>query len=104
MGGGFFSSMEYENPSVSVKYKTYGIYAKAEAEMTYSITMPVKLLGQSEATKVDFEEYIEVPAMEGAEMVRNVNMIRDLVDRHETASNMASKAGEFLGKFRAIMD
>lgn len=104
MGGGLFSSMEYENPSVSVKYKTYGIYAKAEAEMTYSITMPVKLLGQSEATKVDFEEYIEVPAMEGAEMVRNVNMIRDLVDRHETASNMASKAGEFLGKFRAIMD
>ena len=104
MGGGLFSSMEYENPSVSVKYKTYGIYAKAEAEMTYSITMPVKLLGQSEATKGDFEEYIEVPAMEGAEMVRNVNMIRDLVDRHETASNMASKAGEFLGKFRAIMD
>lgn len=55
MGGGLFSSMEYENPSVSVKYKTYGIYAKAEAEMTYSITMPVKLLGQSEATKVDLK-------------------------------------------------
>lgn len=104
MGGGLFSSMEYESPSVAVKYKTYGIYAKVEAEMTYSITMPVKLLGQTEATKINFEEYIEVPAMEGSEMVRNVNMVKDFVDRSETASSIAQKAGDILTKFKKFMN
>ena len=100
MGTGLFSGMGVQNTAVSVDYKTYGVYAKVEAEMSYSITMPVKLLGQEEASKVEFQEYIEVPAMEGSEIVRNVNMVRDIIDRNETASGVMEKASEYITKFR----
>jgi hypothetical protein len=102
MGTGLFSGMDAKSVSVTVKYKTYGVYAKVEADMNYSIAMPVKLLGQSEASKVKFSEYIEVPAMEGSEMVRNVNMVRDFIDRNETASNVMSKAQTYITKFKSI--
>lgn len=102
MGGGLFSGMEMKNPHVTIDYKTYAIYAKVEAEMTYSITMPVKLLGQEEPITIDFEEYIEVPAMEGSEMVRNVNMVRDILMRHKTTSEILEKASGYLEKFRSI--
>ena len=100
MGTGLFSGMGVQNTAVSVDYKTYGVYAKVEAEMSYSITMPVKLFGQEEASKVEFQEYIEVPAMEGSEIVRNVNMVRDIIDRNETASGVMEKASEYITKFR----
>lgn len=104
MGGGLFSDMKTENPTVTVSYKTYAVYAKVEAEMSYSITMPVKLLGQDEATKIDFEEYIEVPAMEGSEMVRNVNMVRDILARNKTASQILGEAKKYLDNFHSFVD
>ncbi|MGN0393764.1 MAG: TadE/TadG family type IV pilus assembly protein, partial [Coprococcus sp.] len=67
MGTGLFSDMKANNINVDVKYITYGIYAKVEAEMSFNITMPIKLLGQEEASSVKFKEYIEVPAIEGSE-------------------------------------
>lgn len=102
MGGGFFSGMETKNPVVTVNYKTYAVYAIVEAEMTYSIQMPIKLFGQDEAMTIDFEEYIEVPAMEGSEMVRNINMVRDLLARNKTASEIMEKAGGYISKFKSV--
>ncbi len=79
MGSGLFSGMEVnDNINVVVDYDNYGIYAMSQVSMTYSITMPIKMLGQTEPYKIDIEEYIEISAMEGSEMVRNVTMVMDI--------------------------
>lgn len=102
MGTGLFSGMNVKSQKVHVEYKTYGVYAKVEAEMSYSITMPVKLLGQSEPSKVKFNEYIEIPAMEGSEMVRNVNMVKNIIERNEKASKATGKIKTYIDKFKSI--
>lgn len=100
MGSGLFSGMGVNVQAVSVEYKTYGIYAKVEAEMSYSITMPIRMLGQEEASKVEFQDYIEIPAMEGSEIVRNVDMVKDLLQRNEHANEVMDNASKYIEKFK----
>lgn len=80
MGTGLFSGMGAQTPVAEVEFNSYGVYATAKVDMTYKITMPIKLLGQDNPFTIRFDEYIEISAMEGSEMVRNVTMVIDIME------------------------
>ena len=80
MGTGLFSSMDANDVYVEVDYKCFGVYATSQVYLKYSLAMPIKMLGQDEPYKIVFEEYVEISAMEGSEIVRNVTMIVDIFE------------------------
>lgn len=82
MGEGLFSDMDARSLDVSVDYNCYGIYASAKVEMSYKIQIPIKMLGQDTPYEISIDEYMEISAMEGSEMVRNISMVMDILERH----------------------
>lgn len=98
---GFFSGMK---PAVSVKLvdcKNRFVYQKFSVDLSYDVTVPVRLLGDQSFSKVQYSSHVEVPVSDNPEFIRNVNMIEDYVERftggdfEEPLNKLINKASEW---------
>lgn len=100
---GLFSFMkpEVRTNDVSVKYKSHFIYATFSVDVTYKILIPVRMLGQKDYPKLTMTSHMSVPVSDTTEMIRNVDMIWDYMERTglaEKVSAVGGKLEEVLGK------
>lgn len=80
-GTGFFLGMEPVDPKIDVKFHNYFICSSFSIEISYKITVPIRLIGQSEPISTKISSYVEVPVSDTPEFVRNVNMVEDILEK-----------------------
>ena len=104
IGTGFFTGMK---PSISIdrlKFESKVIYSKVNVDVSYKITMPIRLLGQDEFTNISYATHTDVPVSDVPEFIRTVDFAEDLVQRYtnhdisEPAGKLADKITEWTSK------
>lgn len=94
MSTGLFSGMKPHIRSVTTTYKSYFVYSTFSAQVDYEITIPFRLLGEKDFTIIRQSVLTEVPASDSPELIRNVDMVQDYLDRTgatEKLKEMAQK-------------
>lgn len=83
MGGGLFASMQPDLDRVNVDFNNAFIYSTLSADVEYEITLPIRMLGENEPVIMEFDVRIDVPVSDSVELIRNVDMIEDYLQRSE---------------------
>ena len=66
------------------------------ADVTYQIKLPISLLGQERPTVMKFQERVDIPVSDSVELIRNIDMIEDYLQRWEAYNNAVEKFGEIV--------
>lgn len=96
MAGGLFKNMEVEDVDVNVSFNNAFLYSTLSADVTYQITLPIRMLGQEQPTIMKFEERVDIPVSDSVELIRNIDMIEDYLQRWEAYNNAVEKFGEIV--------
>ena len=100
---GLFSAMKpvVKDKDVIVKYTNSFLYATFSVDITYKVMIPVRMLGESEYPYLTMTSHMQVPVSDTTEMIRNVDMIWDYMERTGIAdkvSSVSAKLQEALSK------
>lgn len=96
MAGGLFKNMEVEDVEVSVSFNNALLYSTLSADVTYQITLPIRMLGQEQPTIMKFEERVDIPVSDSVELIRNIDMIEDYLQRWQAYKNAVEQFGEIV--------
>lgn len=103
---GYFSGMKPDVKSVSAKYNSHFIYATFEVTVNYEIELPIRMLGDTENIRLKFSTHRSMPVTDTVELIRNINMIEDYMQRIGVDKDIAalkekiSEAVGALGKWK----
>lgn len=98
MDTGLFSGMSPVDVSANVSFNNGFLYSTFSAEVSYKITIPIRLLGESEFTLINLSSHAEVSATDSVEFIRNVNMVEDYVEQFEFTNTIKTKISEAITK------
>lgn len=100
MGGGLFRNMEVEDVGVVVTFNNAFLYSTISADVHYEITLPIRLLGQDEPTVMKFDTRVDVPVSDTVEVIRNIDMIEDYLQRWRAYDEAMGKLDELASTVR----
>ncbi|MCD8120008.1 MAG: pilus assembly protein [Lachnospiraceae bacterium] len=98
MSTGLFSGMTPVSVAAEVGFHNGFLYSTFSADVSYKITIPIRLLGQSEQTLINLSSHAEVSATDSVEFILNVNMVEDYVERFEFTNNIKTKITDAISK------
>lgn len=103
LGGGLFTNMKPD--SVKITGPTFNnafIYATFSADVEYNITLPIQIFGEAPMI-MRFKTHVDVPVTDSVELIRNVDMVEDYMQRSkfiqdgmEKITNLVNKAKSWL--------
>lgn len=100
MGTGLFPGMTPEIVGPTVKYNKGFLCASLTVEVSYKIKIPVKLLGAEDFNFMQLSSRMEIPVSDTTEMIRNVDMIWDYMER----SGISKKVNDFSEKLSGALE
>lgn len=100
---GLFSGMKpmMNKGDIHAVYESGIIYATFSVDAIYRIEMPIRMLGDSKNMRLEVSTRVEVPVSDSVEMIRNIDMIWDYMERFGVAEEVEkakAKLEEALGK------
>lgn len=98
LGGGFFRGMEAKDIICNTEYKNYIVTANFSVSVKCKIIFPMNFMGEDSPWGFTMTAYEKVPVMDGCEMIRNVDMGLDYIERSETAQKAIAKVQELFGR------
>ena len=101
MGGGLFKNMEVEDVEVDVSFNNSFLYSTLSADVSYEITLPIRLLGQEEPTVMQFDARVDVPVSDSVELIRNIDMIEDYLQRWSAYNDAMDKISELVSTLKS---
>lgn len=94
MSSGLFSGMKPRDVTVQTSYVNGIIYATFQANVSYKIEIPIRLLGEKENISVKVTTHVEMPVSNSAEFMRNVDMVGDYMDRYGVTQKIEEMVAE----------
>lgn len=90
LSSGLFSGMKpiMSKGDISAVYNSGFIYATFSVDATYKIEMPIRLLGDDENMHLDISTHVEIPVSDSVEMIRNIDMVWDYMERFGVAEKI----------------
>lgn len=88
MSSGLFSGMKPADFSVQANYSNGFLYATFSVDAEYKIEIPVRLLGETENIHLDVSTHVEMPVSDSVELIRNIDMIWDYMERFGVADKI----------------
>lgn len=104
VGGGFFKNMKPDIETVNVNFNNAFIYSKVSADVEYEITLPIRMLGSEEPIIMEFSARVDVPVSDSVELIRNIDMIEDYLQRSESYLKFQEKIGEVTQKVKDLLE
>lgn len=93
-----FRGMSPQNVSVEVDPNINILISSLPVRCTFEVPFPIRMIFSSNSIKMVYTVQMTAPVGDPSEFVRNVAMIKDVVERSETAMKAAEKLGEIAGK------
>ncbi len=100
---GFFMGMEPHVSLCNVEYKSNFFYSTFIAEVHYEVTIPIRLLGESDFKILDGKARAEVPVNDPADFILNTDMVIDYIEASEVGSAIIGKLTDAMGKVREFL-
>ena len=100
IGDGFFVGMMPKYQSVEVDYKNYILCANFDIRVDYSITLPIRMLGEKENIKLNLSTTANQTVNNTATFIRDMDMVKDYMDASGVTDKIKdafSKVKDFLG-------
>ena len=94
MSSGLFSNMKPTNFVVQSSYSNGILYATFSVDASYKIRIPVRLLGQTENIHLEVSTHVEMPVSDSVEMIRNIDMVWDYMERTGAAEEIQKAIDE----------
>lgn len=93
-----FRGMSPQNVSVKAVPHINILVSSLEVKCTFDVPFPIRMIFSSKSMKMAYSVQMTAPVGDPSEFVRNVAMIKDVVERSETAMKAAGKLGEIAEK------
>jgi len=103
MGGGLFKNMQPDLNRVNVDFNNAFIYSTLSADVEYEITLPIRMLGEKDPIIMDFDMRIDVPVSDSVELIRNIDMVEDYLQRSKTYNEAMDKVDEVIRTVKTKM-
>ena len=101
LSSGLFQGMKPEDLTVQANYSSGFLYATFSVDASYKIEIPIRLLGEAENMHLSVRTHVEMPVSDSTELIRNIDMIWDYMERFGVAEKIAeakAKLSEALDK------
>lgn len=93
-----FRGMGPRNVSVKVVPHMNVLISSLEVTCDFDVLFPIRMIFSEDAVKFSYTSHMKAPVGDPAEFVRNVAMIKDILERNETAMNVAGKVYDAMEK------
>ena len=103
MDTGFFYNMEPVITDCNVEFNNAFIYSTVSADVSYKILVPIRLLGMSDFSYVQFATHMETSVSDVPEFIRNVDMVEDIVER-ATGNDFEQTIGNVVNKVKELFN
>ena len=102
MSSGLFSGMKpiIKKADIKTDYDNGFLYANFSVDVSYKVKIPVRLLGETENIHLNVATHVEMPVSDSVELVRNIDMIWDFMERF----GVAEKINEAKAKLESALD
>lgn len=100
MSSGLFAGMKPKNFTVQADYSNSFLYATFSVDASYKIEIPIRMLGDTENISLKIDTYVEMPVSDSVELIRNIDMIWDYMERF----GVAEKIEEAKSKLEDALD
>ena len=99
---GLFSGMKpvVKRSDIEAVYVNHFLYATFSVDASYKIEMPIRLLGDEDNMCLEVSTHVEIPVSDSVEMVRNIDMIWDYMER----LGIAEEVNKFKDKLTEAMN
>lgn len=100
LGDGFFAGMGIRDIKVNSKMVNNNLINPTfTVEASYTVKMPIKLLGENNPRILSLNSIYTVPITNTQEMVQTIDMLKDYSDR----TGVTGKVNEWVGKIKALI-
>lgn len=104
LGGGLFSNMQPDSVRiVGPTFHNAFIYATFSADVEYNITLPIRIFGE-EPMIMKFKTHVDVPVTDSVELIRNVDMVEDYMQRSEFIQDGLEKITNLVNKAKSWLE
>ena len=93
-----FRGMGPRNVSVTVTPHMNVLVSSLEVTCDFDVQFPIRMIFSKDTVIFSYTSHMKAPVGDPAEFVRNVAMIKDILERNETAMEIAGKASEAMNK------
>lgn len=80
------------------------LVSSLEVKCSFDVPFPMRMIFSKETMKMSYAVQMTAPVGDPAEFVRNVALIKDVIERSEFASNIAGNLSEIAGKVAEIIN
>lgn len=101
MSSGLFSDMKPTDFTVQANYSSGILYATFTVDASYRIKIPVRLLGDEENIHLDVDTHVQMPVSDSTELIRNIDMIWDYMERYGVAEKIQKMVDTAKGWFNS---
>jgi len=102
-GTGFFVGMEPGSVVASADFSNHILYHTFIADASYTIKLPIKMLGSKDIYLLRLSSRAEVPVNDVSEFIRNTDMAIDYLESSEAVQNALKKVKEAFDKVKSFI-
>lgn len=104
MNGGLFSNMEIASEKINgPNFNNAFIYSTFSVEVTYEVKLPVRIWGE-EPVVLHYSSLVDMPVNDSVELIRNIEMVQDYMQRSKTVQNGLDKIKELIDQVNIFKD
>lgn len=104
MSGGLFNNMEISSTKINgPNFNNAFIYSTFSVEVTYDVKLPVRIWGE-EPVMMHLSSLVDMPVTDSVELIRNIDMIEDYMQRSKTIQAGLDKIEELIDKVKEYKD
>lgn len=92
----FFHNMKPNLESVSINVKMNPLISSFPVTVKFSVPFPIRIIFSTDPIEFHYEINITTSIGDPSELVRNVAIVMDLMERSKTATNITSKISEMI--------
>lgn len=98
VGSGLFRNMQIENVDLGVvKFNNMFIYSTFSTEVSYEIKIPIRIWDE-DFLILHFSTVVDVPVSDSVELIRNIDMVEDYMERSKYIQEGLDKIQELIDK------
>lgn len=96
VGSGLFSNMEIQNVNLGdVTFNNMFICSTFSTEVTYEIELPIRIWDE-DFIVLEFSNVVDVPVQDSVELIRNIDMVQDYMERSKLVQEGLDKINELV--------
>lgn len=100
---GLFFGLKPAVTDCDIKYKNYFVYQTISIDLDYQVKFPIKMIFSNEATVIHFTSHDEAAVSDASELVRNINMAEDFIDRTGIVDKVKEKISKLTDGVKSFL-